>query len=909
MADNDWAHRRRAARRTRLLYHREFITSPPKTASNVIVLRLAVVLLFLLVLAGGGLSAATYVAYTRTTSHLTSPGSIIASVADYGGAQILDRNGSLLYRFSDQGGGIKQPVPLNQINQSLINATVSTEDSTFWTNPGVDIQGVGSAALHNVQSSGDPFSGSGGSAITQQLVKNTLIDPEERTAHSLNRKATEVAYALQLTNSYSKEQILDWYLNTVNYGGVYDGIESAANGYFGIHAKDLDLAQAAVLAGIPQSPADYSPYANETGALQRQAEVLDLMVKHGYITQKQADAAKKEKLSFNAPQQALPLNAPWFVEYVKQRLIEQFGQRCFDTCGLLVKTTIDLNLENKAQDILESNLAKYGDRSGVHNGALISIDAQTGEVLVMQGSRNYDDNSPPIQGKNNFTTAVLQPGSSFKPFVYMTLFMKRGYGPDSVIWDVPYTAPGGYKCEDPVPGNKTQGPIPVRLGLGSSLNCAANRAAAAAGVNDVIDAAHKMGITTLTDTQNYGASIATGGANVTMLDMAYAYTTLARNGSMIGDTPVKAWPNGLRTLDPVVYTSVTDGQGKELYKYEPKTKQVVPAPFPYLVTSIISDCKNRRLIWACGFPEFVLSDGRPVAAKTGTQQGEKVGQTAANWQFMYTPQLVTGGWVGNADRTTWIDVSGSANAVGYSVQQLEDTITKTYELPKDEFKQPSGIVSVKVHVPDGSLGLTYGCGPIESGLFAEGSQPDINNRVCTNGQINVPAEQADTGGLNADGRVCDLSPQPTPGPGNNKPPTIDPRNCIALAYGAASTPTPRADSASSGQEAPNQFQVPSQPAQQFAPQTQPRQPYYQPPTEQSQPSYQPPAEQPQPSYQPPAEQPQQAAPAPQPQPASAPQQNPAPQPARPSAPQVTQPRPAVPSRPSVPYYPYPAPGP
>jgi len=772
---------------------RRVLADEPPTSSLVSKLLLA---LFAIIVLGASATALGLVYfYLRTAQDIGSPGSVIAELADYGGAQIYDRNGTLLYRSPDPQGGIQAPMPLDQISLAMRNATVSTEDATFWSNPGVDVQGIGGALLHNVQATGDPFSGAGGSAITQQLVKNTLIPEEERTARTAVRKGTELVYALKLTRDYPKEQILDWYLNTVNYGGVYDGVESAAEGYFGVHAKDLDLAQSAMLAGIPQSPADYSPYANPQGALARQAQVLDLMVRHNSltgITQTQADAAKKEELAFHPTQESLPLRAPWFVEYVKQRLIERFGQHCFDTCGLVVQTTLDLDLEDKAQEILNKNLTTYGagpSGIGVHNGALLSIDARTGEILVMLGSRDYNDESLPIQGNNNFTTAVLQPGSSFKPFVYMTLFMKRGYGPDSIIWDVPYTASTGYRCEDPVQGGRTQGPIPVRLALGSSLNCAANRAADTAGVQNVIETAQKMGITTLGDPGQYGASIATGGANITMLDMAYSYTTLARNGNMIGDSVIGTPKPGFRTLDPVAFTDVKDGRGQVRYHYESKTAQVVPAQYPYLVTSIISDCQNRRLIWACGFPEFVLSDGRPVAAKTGTQAGEKTAQTLANWQFMYTPQIVTGGWVGNADRTTWSDVNGSANAVGYSVAQLEDAIVKADSIPKTDFDRPSGIVSVPVHVPDGSRGLLGGCGPIEQGLFANGDQPDQNNRICKNGAIVVPQEEANTGGLEADGRVCNLV-TPTPDPRTGQIPPSGTSCTSAIYGGGTSTPGP-----------------------------------------------------------------------------------------------------------------------
>jgi membrane peptidoglycan carboxypeptidase len=747
-----------------LLAHHSYSAPPPRPHGRLI---LAVLMFPMIAAALFGAAAALgagYDFYLRTTAAVRSPGAVIAGLADYGGAQLYDRNGKLLYRFPDPAGGIQTPVHLDAVSQPMIDATISTEDAGFWRDPGVDLPGIARAAATNFADNGSPFVGRGGSSITQELVKQTLIPENQRDERSLTRKLTEAAFSLEITQRYPKSQILEWYLNVTNYGGVYDGVESAAEGYFGIHASQLDLAQAALLAGIPQSPADYSPYANPDGARIRQAEVLDLMVQHHDISQDEADAAKREELQYRPLSSSLPLNAPWFVEYVRQQLIARFGQKCFETCGLKVTTTLDLDLENKAQQILNDNLTKWGEPVGVHDGALLSIDARTGEILVMLGSRDYSDDSPKVQGKNNFTTAVMQPGSSFKPFVYMTLFMKRGYGPDSIIWDAPFATPDGYSCVDPVKGGQTQGPIPVRLALGSSLNCPGNRAAVLAGIPNIIDTAHVMGITTMPTPQGYGASIATGGANITMLDMVYGYATIARNGNMIGDTAIENFPKGYRPLDPVSYTRVVDGQGDVVYSYEPKTQQVVPPAYPYLVTSIISNCQNRRLIWQCGFPEFVLSDGRQVAAKTGTQQGADTGHTIANWQFMYTPQLVTGGWVGNADRTPWTDVNGGANAVGYSVQQLEDYITQDYDIPPQDFQQPDDVVTVPVHVPDGSRGLLGGCGPIEQGLFAKGTEPDVNNRVCKNGVVTIPPEQLGTGGLGAAPARQPFAPASAPAP-------------------------------------------------------------------------------------------------------------------------------------------------
>jgi membrane peptidoglycan carboxypeptidase len=700
----------------------------------------------------------------RAASAARSPEMVISENANYGGAQIYDRNDKLLYRFPDASGGIRIPLQVGHVSRWMVDATVSTEDAGFWSNGGIDPLGTLRSATTNIAQHGTPFVGGGGSGITQQLVKQTLIPSNQRETQSVARKITEALLAIGITRTYSKSQILQWYLDIVNYGSVYDGVESAAEGYFGVNAANLDLAQSAMLAGIPQSPAAYSPYSDPARSKERQAEVLDLMVKHHDIEPQQAEAAKAEPLNYRPEEQALPMQAPWFVEYVRQDLIRRFGQRCFETCGLQVRTSLDLDLEDQASQILDANLAKSGDPIGAHDGSLVSIDALTGEILVMVGSRNYDDESPSIQGKNNFTVAVMQPGSSFKPFVYLSLFMRQAYGPESIIWDAPFTAPDGYRCQDPVQGGRTQGPIPVRLALGSSLNCAANRAAQVTGIQNIIDTAHAVGITTMDNAAGYGPSIATGGANITLLDMTYAYATLARNGNMIGQVPIQSLPQGYRQFEPDAVLEVWDGQGKVVYTYQPRSAQVVPPGYPYLVTSIISDCANRRLIWQCGFPEFLLADGRPVAVKTGTQQGSDTSRTIANWQYMYTPQLVTGGWVGNANRTAWTDVNGGANAVGYSVQQLEQLITTQYQIPAQDFQRPESIISASVHVPDGSRGLTGGCGPIELALFVQGSAPDLNNRVCQRGTVVVPEDQLGTGGLGAAPVMLQNSPAPPPLP-------------------------------------------------------------------------------------------------------------------------------------------------
>ena len=286
--------------------------------------------------------------YDNAVRDLDTPANMLAAVANYGGAQIYDRNGVLLHRFPESDGGFRFPARLDEVSKAMIDATVSTEDQNFWSGNGVDYRSTLGAAYENFRATGNPFSGRGASGITQQLVKQTLITPEDRTAQSVTRKLQEAIYATEVANHYSKEQILEWYLNVINYGGVYNGVETAAQGYFGVHASELTLAQAAMLAGIQQSPALHSPYFSWEGAKWRQAEVLDLMVMHDYITQ--ADAAKRDPIELKPQEESLPLRAPWFVEYIRQELVARFGERCVQRCGLSVTMTVELPVGTPSEE-------------------------------------------------------------------------------------------------------------------------------------------------------------------------------------------------------------------------------------------------------------------------------------------------------------------------------------------------------------------------------------------------------------------------------------------------------------------------------------------------------------------------------------------------------------------------------
>lgn len=581
-----------------------------------------------------------------------------------GPAQIFDRHGTLLYEFEDENEGLRNPVSLRDVSEWVIKATIATEDNSFYDNPGVNVRGLARAGLENFTDiDTGMLQGSGGSSITQQLVKNVFIPYEQRYERNVDRKLKETALALELTRKYSKAQILEWYLNTIHYGNRTNGIEAAARRYFGVHASELTLGQAALLAGLPQSPARYDPYRYPEAAIARQHEVLDLMVHHGHITEAEAAAAKAEPPRFELKDTFI--KAPHWVFYVRDQLIAQFGERTFKSGGLRVTTTLDLALNERAEQIIKEKIAFYesprGGNCQCHNGALVAIDNRTGEILAMVGSRDYW--RVDIEGENNNAIAIKQPGSALKPLVYLAAFMK-GWNPGTLIYDQPtrflskvegnrreYFMPSG-------PNRTWHGPMTARSALGNSINTPAVKAAGYVGVSNFIDLAHKMGLKTMDDKENYGVSIATGGSNLTLLDLTYAYSVLANNGEMRG-APALGPKFGVppnpehRKLDPVAILKVTNANGEVLYEYNedaPGRVQVVPPGYAYQVTDILKDNDAKRLTYGNAEAQFGMPDRRPVAAKTGTQQGPRdIGSVLSTWNFGYTPDLTVGVWVGNQD--------------------------------------------------------------------------------------------------------------------------------------------------------------------------------------------------------------------------------------------------------------------
>ncbi|MEK7693436.1 MAG: transglycosylase domain-containing protein [Chloroflexota bacterium] len=683
--------------------------------------------------------------YRSYADELKSPGEVISQQPS-GGAQIVDRHGNVLYEYVDDRSGLRSPVKLEDISPWMIAATISTEDASFWTNPGLNTRGLIRAGLEAMHlRSADAASTTGGSSITQQLVKNVYISPSDRYKRSYKRKLKETIYAVELSNRYSKDQILEWYLNQISYGGLYNGVEAASLGYFGKHAKDLTLPEAATLAGIPASPSKYDPINQPDTAIERRNEVLRLMRKRSreeievdgakvlasrFQVNDNGDTADATDAAFylstvaplNIVPQRFPVQAPhWVFDYIQPQLEHDYGKEALYRGGLRVTTTIDMELQRKAQAALERWISEFEDQSDAHNGALVAIDPRTSEILVYIGSRDYfrDD----IQGRNDNANALNSPGSTLKPFTYVAAFEQLGWGPGTEILDTEVSFPDqdGKTFTPRNPSGDFHGPISARDALGNSLNIPAVKVAATVGIENVAAEYKKFGITGL-DGRGFGPSITVGGIDVKLVDVAYAYSVFAANGVMRGVPTRLTLDQGNRKLDPVSVLQVTKQDGEVLY---PKTEdhrvkvqeeRVVEPQNAYQITSILSDPSAFCITYGCG----ALSIGRTWGVKTGTSEpfedSRAIGET---WTYGYTPDLVAGVWAGNSDNSpvhNILSTSISYRAVrDFMIDALADT-------PASDFERPPGLSTVDTCTPSG-LRANDTCGRKVKNLLPDATAP------------------------------------------------------------------------------------------------------------------------------------------------------------------------------------------
>jgi 1A family penicillin-binding protein len=531
--------------------------------------------------------------------------------------KIYDRTGDhLLYEI--HGEEKRTQISLSDMGKTIQAATVSAEDQDFYNHHGVQFKAVARAALYDLM--GRSVS-QGGSTITQQLIKNSVLTPEK----TLTRKVKEVILSVELEQKFSKGQILEMYLNEIPYGSNAYGIEAASQTFFGKDAKDLGLAESALLASLPKAPTYYSPYGDHMEDLKaRQEYVIDQMAKLGYVTQDEANSAKAFDVLAEIKPFQEKIDAPHFVLYVKDQLVAKYGEQQVEEGGMKVYTTLDWPKQQIAEEAVRSGVDQNGKKYRFSNAALVAIDPQTGQILSMVGSKDYFDKT--IDGNVNVAIRDRQPGSSFKPYVYATAF-KKGYTPNTVLFDTetnfgtkdnPYT-PQNYSGE-------FRGPVRMQNALAMSLNIPAVKTLYLAGVDNSINTAQSMGITTLQNRGRYGLSLVLGGGEVKLVDHTAAYGTFATGGVRHDKTAV---------------LKIEDAKGNILEQASNSAgERVLDTDVCAQIDSILSTNNLRAPVFGTNSP--LHFDNRQVAAKTGTTNEWRDG-----WTMGYTPSLVVGVWAGN----------------------------------------------------------------------------------------------------------------------------------------------------------------------------------------------------------------------------------------------------------------------
>ncbi len=740
--------------RSVIIEKRERCRKQSRSGFNLVLRVVGAFLIIVMVASGlfiGAGAAAAAAIYSTITENLPTPEEVEAkSVQDFETTKIYDRTGQhLLYEVIDPNAGDRNWVQLDEMPEYVVCGTVAMEDKSFWDNPGFDIRGITRAFVSNLL--GRRIQG--GSSITQQVVKNTVIPMEERFEKSYSRKVKEVLIAMELTRRYEKERILEWYINTNFYGNLAYGIDAAARVYFDKSASALTISEAATLIAIPQSPG-ITPFNMPQEALKRKTLVLDRMLARGCISTQEAAQARTESWQLAKSEERFDILAPHFSMYVRRELEESYGPELVSGGGLRVYTTLDLSLNRQAQCVAQAYLrilsgedpttviseaaaagceaAQYlpdipanriGQDFNVNNSAVIVIRPTTGEILAMVGSADYWN--PDIKGKFNVAVDGLrQPGSSFKPFTYVTL-LSQGYNAAYMFLDVRQAFDQGPGMAPYVPENYSRnyhGPVLLRDALARSLNIPAVEAMSIAGVDNVLHTAHKMGINTLEGgLQDYGLSLSLGGGEVHLIDMVYAFTIFANNGVMYGQAvPLSALRPGFRELNPVSILRVEDRNGKVLHEYrQPQVRRILEPRLAYLITDILSD--RRARIPAFGTPNALeLADGRPAAAKTGTTN-----DFTDNWTIGFTPQYAAGVWMGNTDsREKMINTPGARGA-SYIWHAVMEYVHQ--DEPMISFTQPDGLVEVAVCAVSGLLPNGY-C-PVRTELMIPGTEPTEQDNI------------------------------------------------------------------------------------------------------------------------------------------------------------------------------------
>jgi 1A family penicillin-binding protein len=591
--------------------------------------------------------------------------------------KIYDRTGEhVLYEI--HGDEKRTLISLNDLPEYVKWAAISIEDKNFYNHGGFSVWAMARTAITNVIYNRR----AGGSTLTQQFIKNAVLTPEKK----VTRKIKEIVLAYKLEKKFSKDEILQMYLNEIPYGSNAYGVEAASQKYFNKSAKDISIAEAALLAALVQAPTRYSPYGpNKDLLLGRKDYVITLMAEQGHITSEEAESAKQEEIVFAGPE--TNITAPHFVMYIKDILAEKYGEKMIEQEGLKIYTTLDLYKQKIAEEVIAEKTADYQDNYNANNAALVSIDPKTGQVLAMVGSRDYFNNE--IDGQVNVALRPRQPGSSLKPLVYASLF-EKGYTPDTILYDVetnfssgePYT-PRNYNL-------KENGPVSIRKALAGSLNIPAVKALYLTGVDDVLNLAEKAGYTTLYPRDRFGLALVLGGAEVKLLEHVNAYSVFAREGKL----------NNIVSI-----LKIEDKNGNIIEEYKSEERDVLSVQSARMINNILSD--NAARAYAFGERSSLVISGRPVAAKTGTTNDYHDA-----WTIGYTPSIVTGVWVGNSNNDKMAaGAGGSAVAApiwnAYMSRILGDTPVENFKSP-DEYKTGKPVLDGEIPERDIKIDISTG---------------------------------------------------------------------------------------------------------------------------------------------------------------------------------------------------------
>lgn len=619
--------------------------------------------------------------------------------------KIYDNGGELLYDIYQNQN--RTPVKLADIPDNIKKATISIEDKDFYKHGGFSVTGIGRSVFDLIMNR--KIEG-GGSTLTQQLVKNALLSGER----TVTRKLKEFILAVQVERTYGKDQILEMYLNEIPYGGTAYGIEAAANLYFGKSAKDLNLGEAALLAGLPQRPSVYSPYGTHPEyAKVRQKEVLRRMVEDGYITQLQAKDAENTVMTYRTSQNEIGFKAPHFVLYVKAKLIEQFGDKMVEQGGLRVTTSLDYELQKKSEEIVKKEVDNLASAQ-VGNGAAVVLNPKTGQILAMVGSKDYFEDSFPKDCKEaidcsfepnvNVAVSSRQPGSATKPINYAKA-LEKGYGANYTYMDVPTEFPGGDQpAYKPVNyDGQFRGPVQMRYALGNSFNIPAVKNLALVGVKDVMELGYRMGLSTWEPSEenvnSVGLSLTLGGREVRLLDLTSAFGVFANKGKQI---------------DPVSILKVTDSKGKTLFEYhQPEGRKVLDEGVSFIISDILAD--NGARTAAFGSNSILNIPGKTVAVKTGTTD-----QKRDNWALGFTPSVVVGVWVGNNDNSVMSPVVASG-VTGASPIWNKIMAAALKGKSNEPFEKPGNVSQVEI---DGLMtGKPHNGSSTRKEYFVTGTEP------------------------------------------------------------------------------------------------------------------------------------------------------------------------------------------